>query len=138
MLKHYLSLQQDALEQQGKALSQQQNMVKLEQQRQHQLEEYRDTLAATPDLVNVLVRQNNLAMQDYLGHMIHAQTQKVQQVEAELQTCRNEFRQSYARVKGLERLQSQQEQQRVTRDERRLRNTLDDLSCFQFSQRHTS
>jgi flagellar biosynthesis chaperone FliJ len=138
MLKHYLSLQQDALEQQGKALNQQQNMVKLEQQRQSQLEEYRDTLATTPDLVNVLVRQNNLAMQDYLGHMIHAQATKVQQVEAELRTCRNEFRQSYARVKGLERLQTQQEQQRVTRDERRLRNTLDDLSCFQFSQRHKS
>lgn len=136
MLKQFLALQQDALEDQGQQLRKQQNHVHEEQQRQIQLTEYQETLTAATDQFNPLLRQNLSSMHDFVGNLIHDQHQKVQVEEQKLQTCRTEFRQSYAKVKGLERLQHQQEQAKELLEERRLRHTLDDLSCFQFSQKH--
>ena len=77
MLKHYLTLQQKQLDQLGQAMHAQQQKLRQEQQRQQQLEHYRDTLAQGLDLRNPLIRQNCDGMQQQLQILVNGQQQLI-------------------------------------------------------------
>jgi len=132
MLKHYLTLQQKQLDQLGQAMHAQQQKLRQEQQRQQQLEHYRDTLAQGLDLPNPLIRQNYYGMQQQLQTLVSGQQQLISQSHTELQQSQLAFRLHYSKVKGLERLQQNKEQQQQQRVERRQQNMLDDLSSHRF------
>ncbi len=136
MLKHYLTLQQKQLDQLGQAMHAQQQKLRQEQQRQQQLEHYRDTLAQGLDLRNPLIRQNCDGMQQQLQILVNGQQQLIAQSHTELQQSQLEFHQHYSKVKGLERLQQTKEQQQQQRAERRQQNMLDDLSSHRFAHPH--
>jgi flagellar biosynthesis chaperone FliJ len=136
MLKHYLTLQQKQLDQLGQAMHAQQQKLRQEQQRQQQLEHYRDTLAQGLDLRNPLVRENCDGMRQQLQRLVSGQQQLVVQTHSELQQSQLEFRMHYSKVKGLERLQQNKEQQQLQRVERRQQNMLDDLSSHRFAHPH--
>jgi flagellar export protein FliJ len=136
MLKHYLTLQQKQLDQLGQAMHAQQQKLRQEQQRQQQLEHYRDTLAQGLDLRNPLIRENCDGMRQQLQTLVSGQQQLVSQTHSELQQNQLEFRQHYSKVKGLERLQQNKEQQQLQRADRRQQNMLDDLSSHRFAHPH--
>lgn len=136
MLKHYLTLQQKQLDQLGQAMHAQQQKLRQEQQRQQQLEHYRDTLAQGLDLRHSLIRENCDGMRQQLQRLVSGQQQLVVQTHAELQQSQLEFRMHYSKVKGLERLQQNKEQQQRQRVERRQQNMLDDLSSHRFAHPH--
>lgn len=136
MLKHYLTLQQKQLDQLGQAMHAQQQKLRQEQQRQQQLEHYRDTLAQGLDLRHSLIRENCDGMRQQLQTLVSGQQQLVVQTHAELQQSQLEFRLHYSKVKGLERLQQNKEQQQQQRVERRQQNMLDDLSSHRFVHPH--
>jgi flagellar export protein FliJ len=136
MLKHYLTLQQKQLDQLGQTMHAQQQKLRQEQQRQQQLEHYRDTLAQGLDLRNPLIRENCDGMRQQLQRLVSGQQQLVSQTRGELQQNQLEFRQHYSKVKGLERLQQNKELQQLQRAERRQQTMLDDLSCHRFAHPH--
>ncbi len=137
MLKQYLSLQQNELDTLSQQLQQQQQLLQKEQQRTQQLEHYLNTVSHGIDLKNVLQRQNCEGMQQQLQHLVKTQHQQTHTAEQQLHETRSAFRKQYARIKGLEKIQQQREQQLNHKEEHRLRTTLDDLSCYRFKQ-HSS
>nr|WP_321241458.1 flagellar FliJ family protein [uncultured Tolumonas sp.] len=136
MLKHYLTLQQKQLDQLGQTMHAQQQKLRQEQQRQQQLEHYRDTLAQGLDLRNPLIRENCDGMRQQLQRLVSGQQQLVSQTHSELQQNQLEFRQHYSKVKGLERLQQNKELQQLQRADRRQQTMLDDLSSHRFAHPH--
>lgn len=134
MLKQYLRLQQEALDDLSTQVQQQQQQLQKEELRTTQLEHYLDTVGQGQDLKNPLLRQNCEGMQVQLRQLVKQQQQLAQDTSRQLDETRGVFRKQYARVKGLEQIQQQRETEQQQKDERRLTHTLDDLSCFRISQ----
>ncbi len=133
MLKKYISLQREQLDNCSLTMRQHQQLLQTEQQREQQLQHYLQTLNVDPAQRNLLLRQNSEGMQQQLQTLVQSQQALIRDAEQALVQSQQTFRQQYARVKGLEQLHTQREAQQQQREERKLRNTLDDLACYRFT-----
>ena len=128
MLKPYLELQQQTLEQLGQERGQLREQWQREQQRLERLQQLSSALATPAGVTTPLAWQNRSGMQQQLRRLQAHQQQQLALANSDLQRHEALLRSQFGRVKGLEQLLSRREQEAQQRQLQAEQKVLDELA----------
>lgn len=130
MLKSYLDVQQRELEQLGQERGRLQQRLQQEQRRQQELEACRENLGKGLAMSNTLLLQNLAGMRQQLDRIGAFQAQQTALAGVDLAHQEKILRAQLGRVKGLEHVLQQREQQQRTQLARREQKQSDEMTAL--------
>lgn len=130
MLKSYLGLQQEALENLGAERQRLRELALREEQRAHKLQEVIASLRPGSDKFHPLLWQNKQQMDGQLRRLLSHQVQQSALARLDLERHEGELVRQFGRVKGLELLLARRDDVARQQQERRDQLQLDELASL--------
>ncbi|MGL5949676.1 MAG: flagellar protein [Aeromonas sp.] len=132
MLKSYLGLQQNELENLGKERQRLREAAIAEEQRAHRLKQVIDTNRTEMGEFHPLLWRNKLQMDGQLQYMLQEQITRSNESRIALQSHEKDLLKQLGRVKGLELLLTRREDNARAQQEKRDQHQLDELANLKF------
>ncbi|ELC7280440.1 lateral flagellar protein LfiJ [Aeromonas veronii] len=130
MLKSYLGLQQEELENLGAERQRLRELALREEQRAHKLQEVIASLRPGSDKFHPLLWQNKQQMDGQLRRLLSHQVQQSALARLDLERHEGELVRQFGRVKGLELLLARRDDVARQQQERRDQLQLDELASL--------
>ncbi|AXV21626.1 MULTISPECIES: lateral flagellar protein LfiJ [Aeromonas] len=130
MLKSYLGLQQEELENLGAERRRLRELALREEQRAHKLQEVISSLRPGSDKFHPLLWQNKQQMDGQLRRLLSHQVQQSALARLDLERHEGELVRQFGRVKGLELLLARRDDVARQQQERRDQLQLDELASL--------
>lgn len=130
MLKFYLGLQQEELENLGAERQRLRELALREEQRAHKLQEVIASLRPGSDKFHPLLWQNKQQMDGQLRRLLSHQVQQSALARLDLERHEGELVRQFGRVKGLELLLARRDDVARQQQERRDQLQLDELASL--------
>lgn len=132
MLKRYLTLQQQRLNDLGKERLRLREQADKEAQRVRSLQELQERLQRRPERYHSLLLQNQLGMGQQVQHLVESQQQQSALAQLDLAHHETQLRREFGRVKGLQQVVARRDTEAQHKAESLAQRQLDELATRRF------